>query len=345
MDQPEDRRITRRQAVVAGGTVLSAGALAACGGSSSSSKTTATTAKAKRGGTLHPAVIGSTDDTVDAHIGTANTGTSAQYAFQMYDGLTQFDHAYTPQLSMADEFELAPDAMSWTVRLKPGLEFHNGKSVTADDVMFSILRIINPKNGASDAVQLASIDPKGLKKLDNLTVKINLLYPDVSIFDGFAKYASGIVPVGYDPKHPIGSGPFKFVSFNPLQRTVLTRFDNFWRKGPDGQQLPYLDGIQYIAFTDQTAIGNAVASSAVDGAAGMAPAQYALARSNPNMNTLVPQGYGYTTITMRVDRAPFTDVRVRQAMKLMLDRPVHQRGVCGQSQGCEQRPGRPGSAV
>ena len=323
MDQPEDRNITRRQALAAGGGVLAAGALAACGGSSSPSTSTSGSTSAvtgKPGGTLHVAVIGSTADVVDAHIGTANTGTSAQYAFQMYDGLTQFDHNYIPQLSMAEEFSIAPDGMSWTARLKKGLEFHNGKSVTADDVIFSIQRIINPKNGASDAVQLASIDPNGFKKLDNLTVKIGLLYPDTSLFDGFAKYASGIVPVGYDPKSPVGSGPFKFVSFNPLQRTVLTRFDNFWRTDSKGQRLPYLDGIEYVAFTDQTAIGNAVASSAVDGAAGMAPAQYQLAQANPNMNVLVPQGYGYTTITMRVDQGPFKDVRVRQAMKMMLNR-------------------------
>jgi peptide/nickel transport system substrate-binding protein len=332
MDQSEDRRITRRDALrVAGGAALTAGALAACGGSSGTTSPTGTTTTGatttgaaattgKRGGTLHHAVIGSTADVVDAHIGTANTGTSAQYAFQMYDGLTQFDHNYIPQLSMAESFEIAPDARSWTVRLKPGLEFHNGKSVTADDVIFSIQRIINPKNGASDAVQLASIDPKGLKKLDNLTVKINCLYPDVSLFDGFAKYASGIVPVGYDPKNPIGSGPFKYVSFSPLQRMVTTRFDNFWRKDANGVQLPYLDGVTFVAFTDQTAIGNALASSAVDSGAGLAPAQYDLAKANPNMNTLVPQGYGYTTITMRVDKDPFTDVRVRQAMKLMLDR-------------------------
>jgi peptide/nickel transport system substrate-binding protein len=238
----------------------------------------------------------------------------------MYDGLTQFDHTYTPQLSMAESFEIAPDAMSWTVRLKPGLEFHNGKSVTADDVIFSILRIINPKNGASDAAQFASVDPKGLKKLDNLTVKIPLLYPDVSLFDGFAKYASGIVPVGYDPKNPVGSGPFKFVSFSPLQRTVFTRFDNFWRTDASGQHLPYLDGIIFEAFTDQTAVGNALASSAIDGASGLAPAQLALAKSNSSMNTLVPQGYGWSTFTMRTDTGPFKDVRVRQAMKLMLDR-------------------------
>jgi peptide/nickel transport system substrate-binding protein len=325
--QPEDRGITRRDALrssaAVGGAVLSAGALAACGGSSSpttSSSPSTEPTTGKRGGTLHVAVIGSTGDVIDAHIGTANTGTSAQYAFQMYDGLTQFDHNYTPQLSMAEEFTIAPDAMSWTVRLKKGLEFHNGKTVTADDVIYSMQRIINPKNGASDRVQLAAIDPNGFKKLDTYTVKMNLLFPDVSIFDGCAKYASGIVPVGYDPKAPVGSGPFKFVSFNPLQHMELTRFDNFWRTDAKGQSLPYLDGITYVAFTDQTAIGNAVASSAVDGAAGMAPAQLAVAEANPNMNVLVPQGYGYTTITMRCDQGPFKDVRIRQAMKLMLDR-------------------------
>ena len=73
---------------------------------------------------------------------------------------------------------------------------------------------------------------------------------------------------------------------------MFTRFDNFWRTDASGKHLPYLDGVTYIAFTDQTAVGNAIASSAVDGAAGLAPAQYALAQANPNMNTLVPQGFG-----------------------------------------------------
>lgn len=323
MDQPEDRGITRRTALAAGGGVLSAAALAACGGSSSpstssSSGTAPTTGK--YGGTLRSAVLGSTDDVIDAHIGTANTDTSAQYAFQMYDGLTQFDHNYVARLSMAEEFEMAPDAMSWTVRVKKGLEFHNGKTVTADDVIFSMRRIIDPKNGASDRVQLAAIDPNGFKKLDKYTVKMNLLRPDVSIYLGCAKYASGIVPVGYDPKNPVGSGPFKYVSFNPLTHMSVTRFDNFWRTDAHGKRLPYLDGVTFVAFTDQTAIGNAIASGAVDAASGLAPAQLAVARSNPNMNVLIPKGFGYTTITMRTDQGPFKDNRIRQAMKLMLDR-------------------------
>jgi peptide/nickel transport system substrate-binding protein len=325
MDQSGDGKLRRREALAAGGAVLAASTLAACGGSSGgSSSSSASTSSApttgKHGGILHSAVLGSTGDVIDAHIGTANTDTSAQYAFQLYDGLTQFDHNYVPQLSMAEEFTMAPDAMSWTVRLKHGLEFHNGKTVDAEDVIFSLQRIINPKNGASDRVQLAAIDPKGFKKLDNRTVKIGLLSPDVSIFDGCAKYASGIVPVGYDPKKPVGSGPFKFVSFNPLTQTVLTRFDNFWRTDSAGKRLPYLDGVTFVAFSDQTAIGNAIASSAVDCASGLAPAQLSVARSNPNMTVLVPQGYGYTTLTMRTDQGPFKDVRIRQAMKLMLDR-------------------------
>jgi peptide/nickel transport system substrate-binding protein len=333
MDQPDDRGITRREALrgslAAGGAVLTAGALAACGGSSSNSSpstSAATGASApagggKPGGTLQLGLIGSTADTLDAHIATASTGASPQYALQLYDGLTQFDHTYTAQLSMAEEFTPAADAMSWTARLKDGLEFHNGKTVTADDLIFSIQRIINPKNGASDEAQLASIDPKGMKKLDNRTVKINLLYPDVTLFSGFAKYASGIVPVGYDPKNPVGSGAFKFVSFNPLQRVEFAKFPNFWRKDASGTQLPYLDNLTWIAFTDLTAIGNALASNAIEGAAGIAPTQLQLAQANSNLRTMTAQSYAWDVITMRVDTGPFKDVRVRQAMKLMVDRP------------------------
>lgn len=325
MANPEDRGLTRREglrASLAAGAVLTAGGLAACGGSSSPSTGTGTSTGTstsagtpKKGGTLQLGLLGSTADTLDAHIGTASTGASPQYALQLYDGLTQFDHDFVPHLSMAEEFTVAPDAMSWTARLKQGLEFHNGKTVTADDLIFSIQRIINPKNGASDFAQLQSIDPKGLKKLDNRTVKMNLLYPDVSLYTAFAKYASGIVPVGYDPKNPVGSGAFKFVSFNPTQRVEFARNPNFWRTGT-----PYLDNLTWIAFSDQTALGNALASNAIDGAAGLAPTQLQLAKSNPNLNTLLQQSGAWDTITMRVDIPQFKDVRVRQAMKLMVDR-------------------------
>ncbi len=124
-----------------------------------------------------------------------------------------------------------------------------------------------------------------------------------------------IVPVGYNPKKPIGTGPFKYKSFTPGQQSVFVRNDNYWDNG-----LPYLDELVMIDASDGTAQTQGILGGQFDAIDQVTPAAV------PGLNgagivTTVSKGYAWNPITMRVDKPPFNDVRVRQAFRLILDRP------------------------
>ena len=133
------------------------GLLAACGSSSSppsSSTTTSTSqpvtpAKPRRGGTIR---LGSTGggsaDTLDGNDAVNNLDFAR--APQLYECLVQFSSDATPQLCLADEVTPNADATEWTIRVKSGIEFHNGKELTSDDVIYTFNRIVkNNYSGAS----------------------------------------------------------------------------------------------------------------------------------------------------------------------------------------------------
>src|SRR4051794_18974382 len=160
-DQFNEGGFTRRKALQSSlvvGAAVGVGGLAACGSDSSSSTSSAAKASGtpaagtrKHGGTVRIAVNGSSSSTVDAHIGSASDSASEYYVGALYDTLTKFDHQFKVQNHLAESLTPSKDLKTWTVKLRDGVTFHDGKPLTADDVIFSLKRIINPKNGSSGA--------------------------------------------------------------------------------------------------------------------------------------------------------------------------------------------------
>src|SRR5215471_11657609 len=133
-----------------GGLALGTGGLiAACGSSSSSTKTTsATTSGAsgtpKHGGTIHAGVTGgSSSDTADPNLLVNNTDYARGQ--NLYDALVWLTPNARPYFRLAESMTPKKDASVWTIRLRKGVTFHNGKECTAEDLIFSINRVINPK--------------------------------------------------------------------------------------------------------------------------------------------------------------------------------------------------------
>lgn len=313
-------KVSRRQ--VLGAAAVGAGALvvAGCGGSGSkatSSSPTATTAPSKRGGTFRFGTSdGSTADSLDTLLGDASNANIVR-SNALYDTLVRVDNkTFEPTLHLADELQPASDLSYWTVRVRAA-EWHDGKPVTADDVIYSLRRILNPKAAVSDAPILRSIDPKRLKKLDSRTVRINLHYPDISLPAALRNQGCSIVPVGFDPKKPIGSGPFKYKSFTPGQQSTFVRNDNYWQSG-----LPYLDELQVIDFADPgTTRVNALVGGQIDGAERISFSLAPTVQAASSLGVIVSKAYQRHTWEMRMDTPPFNDVRVRQAFRLIVGRP------------------------
>ena len=173
-------RLTRRQVLhgaLAGGAMLSAGGLlAACGGSSGSSSggggggtaksSPPSTGTIKPGGSLKVgATGGGAKDTIDAHLPTADP--DIMRCWNLYEPLAVRPPSFGPlEMMVAESIEAEHGkADSWVVKIRPGIEFHNGKSVTADDVIFSLNRILDPKDPKVGAASIGYIDAKGLKKI------------------------------------------------------------------------------------------------------------------------------------------------------------------------------------
>jgi peptide/nickel transport system substrate-binding protein len=136
-------------------------ALAGCGGSSDTGA-----GKPKRGGTLRAGFSGG--GSTDTMGGLSSfTAVSICYATCLYDSLVTYDADAKMHMSLAEEITPNRDATVWTIRLKPGVQFHSGKELTADDVIYTFQQIANPKSPQSGASLVSGIELAKMRKLDN----------------------------------------------------------------------------------------------------------------------------------------------------------------------------------
>ena len=147
------------------------------------------------------------------------------------------------------------------------------------------------------------------------TVEFRLTEPNGLFNDAVAEYTAAIVPVGYDPENPVCSGPFKLKSFTPAQSTVLVPNEHYF----DHDKM-YLDEVEVLNFNDDDALINALLSTQVDAIAGIPLSLVEVIDADERMSILNSETGMWLPFTMRVDKKPFDDVKVRQAFRLVVDR-------------------------
>jgi peptide/nickel transport system substrate-binding protein len=237
--------------------------------------------------------------------------------FNQLNALNNDVSGLAPQL--ATSWEPNSDASVWTVTLRSGVTFHNGKPLTADDLIWSIPLWLKGYGYG----QTLYIDLKGVRKRGPLTVEIPLIQP-IADFPPLASWYANqpIVPHGTTTKdlatHPIGTGPFKFVSASG-NITNLEANPDYW-----DHPKPYVEKLIFNQqFSDDEARLNALLAGQIDIDFQSAFLQTKQQISNPNVTVLgAPNVFSNGLIIMRVDKGPLADVRVRQAMKLIADRPA-----------------------
>ena len=216
----------------------------------------------KKGGNLRVGLTGGgSSDTLNPFFGGISAIGTAR-AQQLYQPLIQLANNAQLQYVLAEEIVPNGSTSNWHIKLRSGVTFHNGKPFGADDVIYTLQTILNPKKPLGGALVLSPVDVKGLKKVDNLTVEVPMKAPFGSFPEQLAAfwYFLYIAPNGWTQKDtPNGTGPFKYKSFTPGQQSVFVRNTNYWKAG-----LPHLDSVTIIDFQDPTAVQNALVSKAID---------------------------------------------------------------------------------
>jgi peptide/nickel transport system substrate-binding protein len=308
------------QGVAATGLAAGAGGLlAACGSGSSPAAAPHVVRQIRRhGGNLKLGLAGGdAGDTLDPHDGL--TYLDLARAQSLYSPLVQLNAQARGELVLAESIEPRHGSASeWVIRLRRGVTFHDGQELTAADVIYTFRRIIG--SNYTGSAGLGPVEPARLKALDRHTVLVRLTPPLPewpSQLEAFWHHLY-IVPAGFDPRRarPNGTGPFRFQSFTPGQRSVFTRNPHYFRPG-----LPYADTLTIIDFPDAASLQKALVSNVIQGAGTLGAAQVAALRGQSGVRVVVSPAGALIPFTMRVDRPPFNDVRVRQAMRLLVDRP------------------------
>lgn len=266
-----------------------------------------------RGGTLsHGATGGGLKDSLDPHFPV--TSPDIARVLQLYEPLLRWNSDYKIESSIAESVTPSADGKEWTIRLRPDVVFHHGKTLTPADVMHTLTVVTDPKNTAPGGVGLAAVlDLKNSRIVDKKTIKLRLKTPYAVLDQLLAEYTVGVIPTDFDIKKPVGTGPFRYTSFVPGQVSQFDRFDNYWDTPAWVNELFIYD------FPDDSAKVNALLAGQVQTIDNL-PSYLVNSLANQGASALISDSGTWIPFTMRVDIAPYSDVRVRQALRLVVDR-------------------------
>jgi peptide/nickel transport system substrate-binding protein len=313
------REFLRRGSMVGMSAPLLGAILAACGSSSSSSSTSSSSPPAKKGGTLRVAI--STPAAAVNPLTVADAGGLCMLnqtgEFLIFDSNLKL--ALQPML--ATKWSPNSDGSVWTFTLRPGVKFHNGASMTADDVVYTFQQLADPKN-ASNALSTFQgvLAPSGVKKVDPTTVAFHLEAPNGNFpyLVSSDNYNAIIVPKGTDfskwQSTFMGTGAFKLSSYTQGVGAQFVKNPAYW-----GTKA-LLDGTSFKFYSSQPPQILALQGNDVDVIGQFVPFGAASLLHNSSFNVIRLKSANHRELSMRNDQAPFTDARVRQAVAYTVDR-------------------------
>ncbi|MBB5220437.1 ABC-type transport system substrate-binding protein [Amaricoccus macauensis] len=255
----------------------------------------------------------------------------------LFDGLMDYEPGTTTLTpDLAESFGISPDGTVFTFKLRPGVKFHNGRELVAEDVKYSIERVVRPETqspgagffstikGFDELQSGAAAELSGIRVIDPLTVEFTLSQPDATFLHKMALNFSHVVPkeaveeFGPDfGRHPVGTGAFRLAEWTLGQRVVFERNPDHWKAG-----VPKLDTISFEIGQEPNVALLRLQRGEVDVLGdGIPPAQFLQVKANPGDARIVEGGQlqtGY--VTMNVTMPPFDDVRVRQAVNMAINK-------------------------
>ncbi|CAH2397055.1 ABC transporter substrate-binding protein [Mesorhizobium escarrei] len=269
----------------------------------------------KKGGRLRVALAaGATSDTVDPAV--MDSAFTIPIAYTAFNHLTETDSSGNVVPELSDEWSSEKSPAEWTFRLRKGVEFHNGKTMTAADVIASLNyhRGENSKSAAKpflDAVEELRADGSD-------RIRVRLKAPNVDFPSTISDYHFVILPSTdgkIDPLAGIGTGPYVLQKLDPGVGASFSRNSNYFKS-----DRAFFDEVELRAVIDDAARNNALLTGEVDGI-DQIPLQIASRlKQVPAIKIVETVGTEHNTLPMRTDIAPFNDVNVRMAIKHAIDR-------------------------
>ncbi len=244
----------------------------------------------------------------------------SQQLRQVAEYLTYTDGDNITHPYLLKNWEVSEDLKTWTLNLVPGIRFNNGDEFTADDVVFTMNQWLDKDVGSSILGLMGDyVSPTGIEKRDKYQVVLHLKRPEIAVPEHLFHYPALILNhktfEGDLIKAPHGTGPYTLELYREGERCVVKRRNDYWQKG-----LPYMDGMEFIdmgtEMAPQIAAIKAGEIAVIDLSDAPGLDVYQALKDDANINIL-PAATGTTRVLrMRVDLKPWSDNRVRMALKL-----------------------------
>lgn len=272
------------------------------------------------GGTL---IWGHSETTQNLDMHQTGTASTLRVMQNVHSPLLTVDKDLNVVPNIAESFEQSDDGLTYTFRLRPGVKFHNGKTVTSADIKYSFERVKNPKTGAVNFEVFN--DVKSIDTPDDLTVVVNMSRVNAPFLSRLAENGAGVVmPEGSGDTqgtHPIGVGPFKFVRREFGNEVELERFDDYWA-GP-----AYLDRIIAREITEPTVRLTGLRTGELHMINDIPADRMSEIKSNSDLQTITWFPLNWDFINFNHNFEPFKNPKVRMAFDLMIDKDVLLEGA------------------
>lgn len=286
-----------------------------------------TKASPVRGGVIN---IGVRREAGELDIHKPTIGTTRQYARALYNALFAIDVKGQVTGELVDNWE-TPDSKTYTLKLRKGVKFHDGTDFNAESVKLNIERILDPATKAFYRSELNGV--ASVEVVDEYTVRLRLKAPDATLPGRLSDSAGWIVSPAAVKKwgdqfatHPVGTGPFELVEWVKDDHLTLKRFEGYWEKDEQGNQLPYLDGVFFRPIPDATVMLTSLRTGNLDLIESILPSDLATVKSDQNLAVVEGPG-SLQVLWLNNEKPPFNNKALRQAVAWAIDQDGIQKAV------------------
>jgi len=262
-------------------------------------------------------VVATPGDVINLDPILSTSGNDYPFVWAVYDTLVKYNADLEPQPALAESWEF-PDDKTIIFHLRKGVKFHDGTDFDAEAVKFNIERANSEKSLIPDLRHVESVEV-----VDSHTVKLHLFVPNASILlalterPGLMASPTAIEKYGEDfQNHPVGTGPFKFVSRVPNGEIVFEKFDDYWKKGE-----PYIDKLTFKIMQEETTRINALKSGDVDIIEAISPFSVDSLKGDSKIKLEQPKSsHRSKGIVFNASKPPFDNLKFRQALTHAINR-------------------------